>query len=81
MNQSRRGSVIEACFNTAIGFAINYVANLFIFPLFDMHISLAGNFLMGLIYTIISVVRSYVVRRWFNAMLHRAAQRMAGDGR
>jgi len=32
---------------------------------------------MGLIYTVISVVRSYAVRRWFNARLHRLASAMA----
>jgi hypothetical protein len=78
MNQTKLGSFIEAMLNVAIGFSINFVANLCIFPLFGMHISLSDNFLMGLIYTVISVVRSYAIRRWFNAMLHNAAQRMAG---
>lgn len=67
MNQSRAGSFVEAMTNTAIGFGINYTANLLIFPLFGMHISLANNLLMGCIYTGISVARSYVLRRWFNA--------------
>lgn len=77
MNQTRLGSLIEAVTNTVIGFAINYVANLLIFPLFGLHISLSANFAMGCIYTLISVVRSYVLRRWFNARLHAAAQRAA----
>lgn len=72
------GSFIEAMINVAIGFTINFVANLCIFPLFGMHITLSDNFLMGLLYTLISVVRSYVIRRWFNARLHSLAQRMAG---
>lgn len=79
MSQSRKGSLIEALFNTAIGFAINYVANLAIFPLFGLHISPQANFLMGLIYTVISVVRSYVVRRWFNAHIAKAAAKLAGE--
>ena len=58
MTQTRLQSLIEAAFNTMIGFAINYVANLLIFPLFGMHISLTDNILMGLIYTVVSVVRS-----------------------
>ena len=77
MNQTRLGSLIEAITNTVIGFAINYTANLLIFPLFGFHISLSANFAMGCIYTLISVVRSYVLRRWFNARLHAAAQRAA----
>lgn len=66
MSQSRKGSVVEAMTNTAIGYGINFTANLLIFPLFGMHISLANNFVMGLIYTAISIARSYVLRRVFN---------------
>ncbi|HEX7911754.1 MAG TPA: hypothetical protein VF534_27185 [Paraburkholderia sp.] len=73
MSQSRKGSIAEAIMNTIIGFSINYTANLLIFPLFGMHISLTGNFLMGLIYTAISLIRSYVLRRVFNGFTARKA--------
>jgi hypothetical protein len=61
----------------AIGFAINFVANLVILPLFGFNITLADNFYIGLLYTIVSVARSYVVRRWFDARIHAAAQKLA----
>jgi hypothetical protein len=77
MNQSRLESLIEAVANIVIGFTINYIANLLIFPLFGFHISPGANFVMGCIYTVISLVRSYALRRWFNARLHEAAQRAA----
>lgn len=77
MTQTRLGSLIEALINTCIGFGINYTANLLIFPLFGFHITLGENFVMGLIYTVISVVRSYCIRRWFNARLHRLASTVA----
>ena len=77
MTQSRLESLIEAVINTCIGFSINYFANLLIFPLFGFHISAGANFLMGLIYTVISVARSYCIRRWFNARLHRLAAAVA----
>lgn len=77
MTQTRLGSLIEAIFNTCIGFAINYTANLLIFPLFGFHITPGANFALGLIYTVISVVRSYCVRRWFNARLHTIADAAA----
>lgn len=73
MSQSRKGSIAEAITNTCIGFGINYTANLLIFPLFGMHISLANNFLMGIIYTGISIARSYVLRRVFNGFTTRKA--------
>lgn len=77
MNQTRLGSLIEAIINVIIGFTINYTANMLIFPLFGFHITPGANFALGLIYTVISVVRSYCVRRWFNARLHRLASAMA----
>lgn len=77
MSQSKTGSFIEAWINVAIGFAINFIANLLILPLFGFHITLSDNFVMGLLYTIISVVRSYTIRRWFNARIHAAALRLA----
>jgi hypothetical protein len=66
MSQTRTVSLIESWSNVVIGWTINYFANLLIFPLFGMHISLAKNLVMGSIYTSISVVRSYTIRRWFN---------------
>lgn len=77
MTQTRLGSLIEALINVVIGFSINFVANMLIFPLFGFHISPGANFVMGCIYTGISIARSYVIRRWFNARLHAAAQRAA----
>lgn len=68
MSQTKLGSIAEAWANIAVGFSVNYCANLLIFPLFGMHISPGNNFLMGLIYTAISLVRSYVLRRWFNGL-------------
>jgi hypothetical protein len=66
--QTRRGSLVEAGANIAVGFWVNYLANLCIFPLFGMHISLSHNLLLGAIYTCISLIRSYVLRRWFNGL-------------
>lgn len=79
MRQSKLGSLYEACINVAIGFGINYVANLLILPMFGFHISLLGNLYMGLIYTVISVARSYVIRRWFDEKIHRAAMHLAKE--
>lgn len=77
MNQTRLGSLIEAIINVIIGFSINFGANMLIFPMFGFHITPGANFALGLIYTVISVVRSYCVRRWFNAKLHQMASAAA----
>lgn len=78
MTQTRLGSFIEACINVAIGFSINFVANLLILPLIGFHISVSQNLFIGVLYTVISVCRSYVIRRWFNSRLHKTAELLAG---
>ena len=78
MNQTRLGSLIEAGINVLIGFAINMAANFVILPLVGFEITLAQSLFIGVLYTLVSVARSYIVRRWFNARLRAASLRMAG---
>ena len=77
MNQTRLGSLIEALANVVIGFGINWTANMLILPLFGFYVTGAQAFGIGVFFTVISIARSYVLRRWFNARLQAAAQRMA----
>lgn len=77
MNQTRLGSLVEALMNTAIGLAVSVCANALVFPMFGFHPSAGQNVLISLIYTGISIARQYTLRRWFNARLHAAAQRLA----
>lgn len=79
MSQTRLGSFIEAWINVLIGLGINLTANAVILPMIGFSITLQQNLFIGVLYTIISVARSYVVRRWFNAYIVRAAEKMAGE--
>ena len=79
MRQTRLGSLIESLMNIAIGFSINFTANMLILPAFGFSsLTAKTNFIIGLLYTIISLIRSYAIRRWFNFKLHAAAMRLAG---
>lgn len=64
--QSMRDSITETWTNIAIGFGINYIANLLVLPLAGFDIGAGGAFWIGVIFTAISVLRSFVIRRWFN---------------
>ena len=65
VRQTRMESFIEAWINVAIGFTINFVANLIVLPAFGFtSLTLGTNLIIGLVYTVISVARSYVIRRW-----------------
>ena len=66
VGQSRRRSLLESFINILVGYSINFTANLLIFPLFGWHISTRENLTLGVIYTGISLVRSYGIRRFFN---------------
>ena len=67
MTQTRIDSLMEALTNVAIGFGINFAANVVVLPLvLNVPVNLTALGLIGLIYTVISVVRSYVLRRAFN---------------
>lgn len=76
--QTRLGSLIEAVFNVVIGLAISIVANALVFPMFGFRPTLGQNVWISVIYTVISLVRSYTLRRWFNGRLHSVAQRLSG---
>ena len=78
VDQTRLGSFIEAWVNVAIGFGINFTANMLILPQFGFtSLTIGINIVIGLIYTVISVARSYIIRRWFNNRLRAFAERMA----
>lgn len=66
MAQSHKRSWYEATTNIVIGFSINYCANLIIFRGFGYNLSLSDNLYIGVIFTFLSLVRQFVIRRWFN---------------
>lgn len=67
--QTRLGSLIESLVNIAIGYFVALGSQLAIFPLFDIYISLSDNLLIGAWFTVIAIIRSYLVRRYFNGLL------------
>ncbi|MDP1636045.1 MAG: hypothetical protein Q8L69_15365 [Gallionellaceae bacterium] len=65
MKQTRRMSLVEALTNVAVGYGIAVVTQMAVFPLFGLHATLAQNMMMGAIFTVVSIVRSYALRRVF----------------
>lgn len=69
MSQSRLGSMIEAGANVAIGYGVAVAAQVVVFPWFGLQASLSDNLMIGAVFTVVSLVRSYILRRVFN-LLH-----------
>lgn len=68
MNQSRTMSLVEAFANVVVGYGIAVVTQILVFPLFGLSTTLAENMAMGAIFTVVSIARSYCLRRVFEAV-------------
>lgn len=77
MEQSKIGSLIEAIVHTAVGFVISIALSMVVYPMFGHAFTLAQNVGITAIFTVASIARGYYVRRFFNARIRLAAQRMA----
>lgn len=72
MTQSRRMSAVESVANVAVGYGVAVATQVAVFPMFGLRASLGDNLGIGAIFTAVSLVRSYCLRRAFNA-LHRVS--------
>ena len=66
MAQTKLESAIEVVVNVLIGYVVATASQILIFPLFGIFLPLSDNLLIGAYFTAISIVRGYVVRRFFN---------------
>lgn len=71
--QSKKHSLIESFANVIIGYSISLISNILVFPLFDIHTTLSINLKIGGVFTIVSIARSYFLRRLFN-LFHKKAK-------
>ena len=74
--QSKLDSFIEAWLNVLIGFGISVLANFVIFPLVGIGASTTQIITVGIFMTLVSVARSYFVRRFANKYLSQVRAKM-----
>ena len=75
MNQTKLGSFYESAINVLIGAMVAITSQ---YLVFGIEIPLSSHIGITCWFTAISVIRSYVIRRWFNARLRQAAIRLSG---
>lgn len=73
MSQSRLQSAVEAVANVAIGYGVSVAANVIVLPAFGLKVTMGEAAVIGVVFTAISLVRSYLLRRFFNRLHRRAA--------
>lgn len=67
-------SFIEALLNVGSGFIISFITATIAFPLFGFNSTPSQNFYLVTIFTIISIIRSYIWRRLFNHFARHSIQ-------
>jgi hypothetical protein len=67
MKQTRRHSALEAIVNTVVGYVLAVLAQLAVFPQFGIALPLEHDLVIGGIFTGLSLVRGYALRRAFEA--------------
>ncbi|BCA04061.1 DUF7220 family protein [Bradyrhizobium diazoefficiens] len=68
MKQSKIMSLVESVINIAVGFGISLAAQMYFLPLLGVTVSFRQNLFFALIMTVISIARSYLLRRVFEAL-------------
>lgn len=72
MSQSRLMSGVESVANVAVGYGVAVGTQIVVFPWFGLEASLGDTMAIGAIFTVVSLVRSYALRRVFNGWTRRA---------
>jgi hypothetical protein len=73
MAQSRVMSLVEVMTSSLIGFVVSIFANWSVLPMFGFSVSMHQSFVITVIFMVISIVRTYLVRRFFAVHVHRFA--------
>jgi len=66
VTQTKSRSMFEACINTCIGYVIALISQLVIFPIMGIHVPLSTNIIISLWFLGVSLIRGYIIRRYFN---------------
>ena len=69
MRQSRLMSLVEAVTNVVVGYGLAVWVQLLVFPLFGLETTLRQSLGIGAIFTLVSLVRGYLLRRVFEAIV------------
>lgn len=73
MQQTRIMSLVEVTTGSLIGFVVAVLANYFILPLFGFQVKLSESFAITLMFMGISIIRGYLVRRFFASFVTKFA--------
>lgn len=68
IKQTRKASLVETVLNTALGYGVALASQIIVFPWFGINIPISSNIAIGLIFTVISIARGFILRRVFEQL-------------
>jgi hypothetical protein len=68
MRQSRLISLVEAVANVAVGLILAVAVQIVVFPILGLQASLGQNLALALVFTGVSLARSFCLRRVFESL-------------
>ena len=68
MKQTKKQSIIESVTNTVVGLLTSFLIQLIIYPILNIPVSIGQNVIITLVFFIASILRGYVIRRFFNKL-------------
>lgn len=68
MKQSKKHSAIESVTNVVIGLITSIVTQMILYPILGIPVSFSQNLIITMVFFIISFIRGYVIRRFFNRL-------------
>ena len=65
MKQSPKKSLIESITQTVIGLGTSIILQLILYPMMDIPVTFTQNIIITLVFFFVSIIRGYLIRRWF----------------
>jgi hypothetical protein len=65
MAQTKKQSLFESVINVLVGFWVAVLIQVLVFPIFGIEATFGENLAISLIFTIVSILRGYILRRFF----------------
>lgn len=66
--QTKKQSLKESVVNVAVGYSVAFISQILVFPLVGVESTITQNLKISLYFTIISLCRTYLIRRFFNKL-------------
>jgi len=66
--QSKKHSMIEVVTNTIVGLVFSFMIQVIIYPILGIDVSVKQNVLITLMFFIASILRGYLLRRFFTKL-------------